>query len=61
MELCFFRLNLGRPRGTRARLNADEKEGNVKLHEREQLMELNSKEGGRKWEPGLCEGLPLTL
>ena len=62
MELCFFRLNLlGRVRGTRAHLNA-EKEGNVKLCERgEQLMELNSKERGRKWEPGLCEGLPLTL
>ena len=63
MELCFFRLNLlGRVRGTRAHLNADEKKGNVKLCERgEQLMELNSKERGRKWEPGLCEGLPLTL
>ena len=46
-----FHLNLlGGARGTGTHLNAEEK--NVKLCERgEQLMELDSEEGGRKWDP----------
>lgn len=47
-----FHLNLlGGARGTGAHLNGEEKEGNVKIREREQLMELDSQEGGRKWDP----------